>query len=305
MSKASKVFNVAWQTKVENKSKPVFLCFFFLTRSMSFCLRNFPTLGKILKGIFSHLPQPEFIIKNSLGRWSVLPFNDSLTISSDYFEEELKDWPGRATNRRIFIDIGANIGRYTVIAANNFNYSHILSIEANPVTFKILKKNIFLNGIEGRVTAKQTAAGNREGKVMIQSDSDHLGGANIVNQQTGPATMENQALVNITTVDRIFLQERLNAKEVDFVKIDVEGMECEVLEGMTSVLLNMTEGSGLMVEVSNESRVLDFLAKYGFERIESISNDSLFIKQSKPQNKAVSKASEWMGGLKKLLGKFF
>ena len=65
-----------------------------------------------------------------------------MTISpSDYFEEELKEWPRKNKSRRIFfIDIGANIGKYTLIASNIFKYSNILSIEANPVTAELLRK---------------------------------------------------------------------------------------------------------------------------------------------------------------------
>ncbi len=281
MAKFLKVLRTAYATKIENRSKITFFFFFFLTRIMNFSLRRFPHFGKFLKKTFSHLPKVEFIIKNSLGRWAVFPFDDTMTISSEYFEEELKDWPSKVVNRRIFLDIGANIGRYTLLAANNFNYSKVMSIEANPITSSILKKNINLNNLGSRVVVEQTAVSNKDGEVTIQYDSHHLGGGNIVDYHIHPENMDNKIQVPLTTVDSLISKNNLNPQEVDFVKIDVEGMEVEVLEGMSSVLDGMPEKSAIMIEISNESKVMEILTKYGFKRVESISNDNLFLKGPK------------------------
>ncbi len=281
MSKLHQISATARTTEVKNHSKATFLLYFYLTRGMSFLLRRARPVGEVVKKVFMHLPHPEFVIKNSIGIWSVVPFNDTMTISAPYFESAFAEWPSRSASRRTFIDIGANIGRYTLLAANRHRYARILSIEANPFTFSILKKNISLNAIEDKVTAENVAAGNREGNVSIQFDTHHLGGGNVLrpDSTTSRPVMDTKTDIHMMTIDALVAMHHLDPREVDFVKIDVEGMEVEVLEGMRGLLSGMSVGSHLMVEISDESRVLNLLSPLGFERIESTGDDNLFIKR--------------------------
>lgn len=278
MSKLHQITATARATEVKNHSKATFLFYFYLTRGMSFLLRRARPMGEVVKRVFMLLPHPDFIIKNSIGMWSVIPFNDTMTISAPYFESAFAEWPGRSASRRTFIDIGANIGRYTLLAANRHRYAHILSIEANPFTYSILKKNISLNTIEDKVTAENLAAGNREGNVSIQFDTHHLGGGNVLRSES-KEIMEKKTDIKMTTIDALVAKHHLDPRDVDFIKIDVEGMEVEVLEGMRGLLSGMPAGSHLMVEISNESRVLGLLSPLGFERIESTGDDNLFVKR--------------------------
>jgi FkbM family methyltransferase len=280
MLKIIKIIHVIQTTKILQGNRIIFLIFFLLTHCMSFSLRNMRPLGLMLKKVFSYFPHPEFIIKNSQGVWSVFPFNDGMTISADYFEEELREWPGKTNQRRIFIDIGANIGKYTLIASNIFKYSNILSIEANPVTAELLRKNINLNNLEQKVLINQVAVGSFEGEVIIQSDRHHLGGGNIVSlKDVKTISMDESFRVKLCTVDSIFEKTSLSPKDIDFIKIDIEGMEKSALEGMVSILSNMSKGSAIMIEISqNKDQVKKMLSDYGFELREKILNDYLFMK---------------------------
>jgi FkbM family methyltransferase len=246
---------------------------------MNFSIRKAPSLGLALKKMFMYLPKMEFIIKNSQGVWAVAPFNDGITISSDYFEEGLRLWPGRSVNKRIFIDIGANIGKYTIVASNIFNFSHILSIEANPITVKFLRKNLSLNNLEQKTSVVEVAVGNRIGEVTIQSDVHHLGGANVVDDNNQKSTHDISCCVKMVTVDSILLDKKIDPREVDFIKIDIERMEKSALEGMTMVLLGMPIKSLIMIEITQDKReVLEILSRYGFVQVENIADDYLFIK---------------------------
>ncbi|HRH26105.1 MAG TPA: FkbM family methyltransferase [Candidatus Paceibacterota bacterium] len=280
MSKFQSISAVANKTTVQNHNKLLFLTFFFLTKVFSFCLRKIPTLGRQLRRIRSWLPAPEFIIQNSIGTWSVRPFNDSMTISAEYFESHLASWPGKPAYKRVCIDIGANIGKYTLMAASQYGYKKILSIEANPVTFQILFKNIALNSLVQKVTAINIAAGETEGTVTIQADSHHLGGGNIVDYHVNDAVMDTRHVVPVFRIDTLLSKQNVPTTEVDFIKIDVEGAEGEVLKGMTSTLKDMPIGSYIMIEMSrNEEAVSRVFTSNGFIKVESHSHDTLFVKQ--------------------------
>lgn len=283
MSRLLKIVSVARTTEILQGNRLIFFFFFFLTHCMNFALRKIRPIGFLLKKVFNYLPRNEFIIKNSQGIWAVFPFNDGMTISADYFEEELREWPGKTSQRRIFIDIGANIGKYTLIAFNIFKYSNVLSIEANPVTADLLRRNINLNNLEQKTLVTQVAVGNLEGEVIIQSDRHHLGGGNVVSlDNVSDVTMDVSSRVRLCTVDSIIEKNNINPSEVDFIKIDIEGMEKNALEGMMVTLLSMPKDSAMMVEISqNEQQVIDILSSYGFKLREKILNDHLFMKVRK------------------------
>lgn len=277
--KSKKILNTILNTKLLKGNKILYTFFFVLTYCMNFSIRKAPSLGLALKKMFMYLPKMEFIIKNSQGVWAVAPFNDGITISSDYFEEGLRLWPGRSVNKRIFIDIGANIGKYTIVASNIFNFSHILSIEANPITVKFLRKNLSLNNLEQKTSVVEVAVGNRIGEVTIQSDVHHLGGANVVDDNNQKSTHDISCCVKMVTVDSILLDKKIDPREVDFIKIDIERMEKSALEGMTMVLLGMPIKSLIMIEITQDKReVLEILSRYGFVQVENIADDYLFIK---------------------------
>lgn len=281
VSKLSKVMRSVRSTEVEEGGKARFLATFFLTKCMNFSLRRIPSLGNAIRKSLFAFPRREFIIRNSIGRWSVLPFDDTSTISSEYFEEDLIPWLHKAEQRRAFVDIGANIGRYSVIAGKSLRYSRILAVEANPVTFEILKKNIALNDLGDKVRAEHVAVGEKEGEIFIQANSYHLGGGNVIGEDSSAGEMENKYKVRMVTVDSLIAAQGLDVAQIDFIKMDVEGMEAKVLDGMTNTLSGMSAGSLMMIEISDreDDRTKKSLFDHGFDLLESKANDFLFRKR--------------------------
>ena len=127
-----------------------------------------------------------------------------------------------------FIDVGANIGSYTILAAGVVGASAIC-IEPIPSTFKILTENIFLNGIDKKVIALNTGAGAAEGKLFFTSENDTVNQV-VLHPKAGDAVVE----VTITSLDKIILQYFVPV----CIKIDVEGFETEVLNGAGHLLQN-------------------------------------------------------------------
>lgn len=132
-----------------------------------------------------------------------------------------------ASNKKIdtFIDIGANIGKYTVILSDNAN--NIISIEPEHKNFSLLKKNIELNDIKN-VEAIKVACYKHNGKkeLYINESTTHTLHDNISKEKT--------ELVDIITVDKVIKSR--NIENIDLIKIDTEGTTLEIIKGSKKVI---------------------------------------------------------------------
>lgn len=126
----------------------------------------------------------------------------------------------------LFIDVGANVGSYTVLAAAVCRAACI-SIEPIPSTFKHLTENIQLNAISGKVTAKNVGAGSQKESLKFTADQDTTNHVLAKNEETSA----NVIAVEVDTLDHI-----VGHLNPTLIKIDVEGFELEVLQGGSQVL---------------------------------------------------------------------
>jgi len=129
------------------------------------------------------------------------------------------------------VDAGANLGLYTLHAARLVGTTgRVHSIEPSPRTWKLLKDNIQINSLmeSGIVQTHQVALSNCIGEASLAIYNDKSGHNTLY--PYGPP--DGMALVSVVTLDAL-LQ---NEQHVDVVKIDVEGAEALVFEGMTEVI---------------------------------------------------------------------
>lgn len=123
----------------------------------------------------------------------------------------------------LFVDVGANIGSYTVLASAVCG-ARSIAIEPDPGTVRSLRRNVEINGIEDRVTVVEAAVGSSAGTVGFTVGQDTT---NRVATSTDRETRE----VQVRTLDEIV------AKEAPvLIKMDVEGYEPEVVAGASSAL---------------------------------------------------------------------
>ncbi len=124
----------------------------------------------------------------------------------------------------LFFDIGANVGSYTILASG-YVRANTIAIEPIPETFTWLLKNIKLNNIENRVTAKNIGLGADNKKLYFTSSY------NTVNHVASPPEIEGDK--NILEVEVETFDSLVDTTGVPvLVKIDVEGYETEVINGM-------------------------------------------------------------------------
>jgi FkbM family methyltransferase len=126
----------------------------------------------------------------------------------------------------LFVDIGANVGSYTVLAAAETGVKTI-SIEPSPTTFEHLMRNIRLNGAEAQVEALNLALGAQTGQVRFTADLD------TINHVVTETEASNAVEVAMDTLDNV-----LGENNPTLLKIDVEGFETEVLKGARKTLEN-------------------------------------------------------------------
>ena len=125
-----------------------------------------------------------------------------------------------------FVDIGANIGYYTILASRNVGpRGQVYAFEPYPDNFNLLRRNIEANGFAGRVNAHQCAIGDATGKCEMFLSSENHGDHRIVpdpNRQR--ATIE----VHLRTLDEMVDPQ----VAVDVIKMDIQGSEFLALAGM-------------------------------------------------------------------------
>lgn len=131
------------------------------------------------------------------------------------------------------IDVGANIGYFTLLMANRVGpQGKVIAFEPLAENFRILQENIKLNG-HANVVAENLALMSRTERIELRSATP--GAITWV----ASVRIDQNSAVESQSVEAVTLDEYVQKNgiaKVDFLKIDVEGAEASVLEGATNVL---------------------------------------------------------------------
>lgn len=157
------------------------------------------------------------------------------------------------------VDIGAWVGRYTLTSSKYVGPSgKVISIEAHPSNFQILKKNLILNKRQN-VIPLNIAVTNHEGRIKLYTARSS--GWHSINPQI--ARSSKYVEVPCKTLDNVLKE--LSISKVDWIKIDVEGAEPMVLEGSQETLaLNKNLKIILEVIPNNEKAILSILKRMNY-----------------------------------------
>jgi len=136
----------------------------------------------------------------------------------------------------LFLDVGANIGSFTVLASKSVG-AHSIAIEALPYTYQKFFQNLRINDILDKVQALNIAAGDAEGSIHFTSGLDTM---NHVVAEDNVNDIETCA-VKVKRLDNI-----LEGRVPNLIKIDVEGFETPVIEGALETLMNIKQQAVIM-----------------------------------------------------------
>lgn len=168
----------------------------------------------------------------------------------------------------IIIDIGANVGFFSIYLAKKFPFTKILAFEPIPDNYKHLQKNIKINNVTNVQIFNQAITGDgRDIKMLV--DFKNSGGASAINALK--SNRHEEYVVSSITLDSIF--EKNNIKKCKLLKIDVEGAEYEILQNAKK--LNQVE------YLSAEIHINDQLKKQGYSNEKIIEYCKKFIDPNK------------------------
>ncbi len=133
----------------------------------------------------------------------------------------------------IVVDIGANIGYYTLIFAKLVGREgKVIAFEPESRNFQLLKKNVTINGYSDTVRLEQKAVSNRDGKQKLYLNQKNFGGHRI--NESSYCSQDSLQVIETISLDKYLASN--NSNHIDFVKMDIEGAEYLALEGMHSIL---------------------------------------------------------------------
>lgn len=175
----------------------------------------------------------------------------------------------------VAIDVGANIGTHTIEWARHMtNWGTVTAFEAQEVVFYALAGNIVLNNCLN-ARAKFQALGAYQGRIEVPNPnyfkSASFGSIEIHDSDTSEDVGQEISrkrsdcnLVPIDTLDNILE----HSTRLDFLKIDVEGMELEVLIGAKHTIINLKPIIFVETIKSDKEQITDKLSKYGYKIFE-------------------------------------
>jgi FkbM family methyltransferase len=190
--------------------------------------------GNPLLSAYSLVKRSGFL-QTSLGRRL---FKSAYYLYKRYVEDDLRDLlrshPGIVGAGNV-LDIGANIGyTATVFARATQADRKVYAFEPEPFNFKLLQQTALQTQFAGKIVPMQLAVGAADGTINLWINDRHHADHRVATEQFRSAhSGANQVSVPLASIDS-FLQN--HPGPVSFVKIDVQGYELAVCQGMTETL---------------------------------------------------------------------
>src|SRR5918995_826644 len=203
----------------------------------------------------------EFYCRNDKDDFNIITIHEKDII--DHFIPKERD---------IVVDIGAHIGLYTIITSKRVGPNgKIIAIEANPDNFQMLNSNVKLNQLIN-VTSLNCAIYSKETKIKLYLAGEGTGQTiyNTIMAERANKGKEKFVEISANTLDHLLQLQEIS--EVNWIKIDVEGAELEVLRGATDIISHSKDIT-LLIEVHNLSGsnttlyepITQFLNKHNFK----------------------------------------
>lgn len=202
-----------------------------------------------------------FAIPNEASKWRVDTFFSK--------EPETLEWISSFRSDEVLVDVGANVGMYSVFAAAYTGVT-VIALEPESQNYALLNRNIFLNNLSEKIVAFPYAVSQKHGTDLLHLSSwGAAGSCHAAGEAVGfdgntfrPAFSQGVITISLDTLLAGF---RLPPN--CHLKIDVDGLEDEVIFG-SRALLERNAFSSVLVEInSNLSRhlqIVNYLTSLGY-----------------------------------------
>jgi len=174
---------------------------------------------------------------------------------------------GKTISESYVLDLGSNIGNHSLYFLNECNALGVYCFEPIKDTFRILSKNIQINGLSHRATLYNVGVASSNSSANVQF---------YTRRNIGATTLElsDKGKIQIVSIDSLGI-----AKKIGMVKIDVEGFELQALKGMLNLLKR--DMPYLTIEIRNENhdeavRILEEIG-YNHVKLDSLADYSDYL----------------------------
>lgn len=172
------------------------------------------------------------------------------------------------------LDIGANIGAYSLFGTRASTVERVVAFEANPETIKELRVNVTANGLEDRIRVEGKAVSSESGPVSFGVVSSFSGANSVVKTSIHDSTsFHKQIRVEAIRLDDYFSS--MSGQRLA-IKVDVEGHEAAVIQGARTMLRSNQAVIQLEGYENGKTSALAELERLGYARLTGIGPDHYF-----------------------------
>jgi len=231
-------------------------------RALPTVIFNFRILRKFLE------KHSKKIVKVKLSDGTQLFFRDALVgevcIVKEIYLDEVYERYYRPRHRDIIFDVGAHIGIFALKASRTIGSEGVVfAFEPDPENFRLLKKNLTLNSTSN-VKAFNKAVGSKNAILQLWADPSSPSMSSL--KQRTWSSMHPIDVASVT-LDHIVKQHGL--RKINFLKLDVEGYELEVLRGGEGSFLNICQNMAIEIhkyalEMHEYDQIMRLLKQHGF-----------------------------------------
>lgn len=158
-------------------------------------------------------------------------------------------------NDCVVLDIGANFGYLSLVWATSIckNKGKVIAFEPNPNVYRSFLKSITKNNLAKRITLEHMAVGSQNSTIDMYLNNTT---SNIAKHENAKETLKMEMI----TLDAYFRQHQIH--RCDLIKIDVDGIELDILEGSVQSVLHYKPI--FIVETNKDSRIIEFFIKHHY-----------------------------------------
>lgn len=242
-----------------------------------------------LFNIFNY--KKEIYIKNECGLFKCRKLGDFYAYN-EIRDKNLKPFFNLFDGEEIFIDVGANMGRWSFLIASKYKDSKIIAIEPDERSVSIFKDNLRLNKIEDRVEVIKKLAFYKDNFVkeffinIDNSEKNTIYEKEIMGVEKYKGEKKHDIKYKKCTIKTITLDSiaktKIN-KKIGLIKLDVQGAELDVLRGSRKLLSE--DKPRIVFEAWDKNflvKINEFLMYFGYE-IKKIDDTNYFAYYSKNQ----------------------
>jgi FkbM family methyltransferase len=187
------------------------------------------------------------------------------------------------TKKATVIDVGANQGFFSLYAASQG--ASVYAFEPCAENFKVLRWNVAKNGLENQVKAFNMAVTGKKGHVPLYVGLDGSGGilsgtASVRNENRGGEGVQVRS-VECTSLDSL-LQD-LHIERCDFLKMDCEGAEYEILKNTSGDSFRKIVRISIECHENRMAEAVAVLKSAGFEILSQRAGEAGILKAAKMQ----------------------